>query len=96
MGKIVTLRHGQDASNWKCAFVATVVRLCPDINPDAADEASDAEFCDGVDPLLAAALWVDQQGQPSPANLTLHQDFHPLETDADAASQLKEALCQGR
>ena len=81
MGEIVTLRDGQDQKDWKCTFVAVVVSLCPDINPDAADEASDTEFCEGVDPSLAGALWVQQQGLPPPVHS--HQAWHP--SDADAA-----------
>ncbi len=85
MGKIITLRDGQDLSDWKCTFVATVVRLCPDINPDAADEASDAEFCEGVDPALTAALWVDQLGQPLLSHVDDHQVWHQMGIDTDAA-----------
>jgi len=85
MGEIVTLRDGQDLKDWKCAFVDVVMRLCPDINPDAADEASDTEFCKGVAPSLAAALWVEQQGPLLPAHIGAHQEWHPLDADADAA-----------
>jgi len=63
MGEIVTLRDGQDLRDWKCTFVVVVVSLCPDINPDAADEASDTEFCLEIDPSLAASMWVEQQGR---------------------------------
>ena len=77
MGEIVTLRDGQDLRDWKCTFVAVVVSLCPDINPDAADEASDTEFCLEIDPSLAASMWVEQQGLPPPSHIDAHRAGEP-------------------
>ena len=85
MDEIVTLRGTDPLKDWKSAFVAAVVRLCPDINPDSVDEASDVEFCEGVDPSLAATCWVDKQGSAPPAHVAPNQEWHPLDADEEAA-----------
>lgn len=81
MGEIVTLRDGQDLKDWKCTFVAVVLSICPDINPDAADEASDTEFCEGVDPSLAAALWIEHRWHD------VGEDLAPLDRCAGLHTQ---------
>ena len=85
MGDVVTLRDCQSLQTWKCTFVSAVVRVCPDINPDYADEASDAEFCEGLDPLLAAAQWVEHQGPPPASHAGTRPAWRPFGADADAA-----------
>jgi hypothetical protein len=82
MGEIVTLRDGKDQREWKCAFVSALVGLCPDVNPDSADEASDAEYCEGLDPVLAATHWAARLGPPPAAHVGLHRERHVSEADA--------------
>lgn len=45
---------------WKAAFAASLVRLVPDLNPDAADEASDQALKrhGTLAPESAALAWV--------------------------------------
>ena len=62
MGKIVAFREGHIEARWKGEFVAAILDLCPDLNPDWADESSDAEFREGLDPVQAARRWVARQG----------------------------------
>ena len=62
MGKVTAFREGHGEALWKGEFVAAVLDLCPDLNPDWADEASDAEFREELDPAEAARRWVARQG----------------------------------
>jgi hypothetical protein len=52
------------SSQWRQAFADCLIRLCPGINPDAADEASDSEFMDSADnpPDVAARRYALAKG----------------------------------
>ncbi|HEY4069261.1 MAG TPA: hypothetical protein VGM74_20300 [Burkholderiaceae bacterium] len=47
-------------SAWKWAFSDTLIRLFPEMNPDAADEVADSEFREHQElgPKLAAHRWL--------------------------------------
>ncbi|MDP9044611.1 MAG: hypothetical protein M3O01_07365 [Pseudomonadota bacterium] len=64
MTKIRTLRNAFPGSDWKSAFVKTLLGLRPDLNPDAADEISDSEFeaRKSLRPDIAAQNWTIAQG----------------------------------
>jgi hypothetical protein len=66
MRKVVAIRPEFEAHLWKVRFADTVIALCPDINPDAADEASDAELVHSSkrDPAVAARQWVARKFGP--------------------------------
>jgi hypothetical protein len=56
-------------NRWKADFVVELLALCPELNPDAADEASDAAVNNGLTPRLAAEQWAERQGPLPPANI---------------------------
>jgi hypothetical protein len=60
MPKVVAARPQVDSHLWKVQFSDTVIAMCPELNPDAADEASDAEVAHALlsDPVAAARRWV--------------------------------------
>jgi hypothetical protein len=60
MLKAVAIRSQVDSHLWKVQFADTVISMCPELNPDAADEASDAEVAHASqsDPIVAARRWV--------------------------------------
>lgn len=64
MVTIVNLPVPALASKWKMAFADSVIELCPELNPDAADEAADVAITAlrDVDPARAAAQWVRRRG----------------------------------
>jgi len=64
MTTVINLRTNFAASLWKVAFADTLIRLCPEMNPDAADEVADAEVGHGkdVDPIVAATRWARRHG----------------------------------
>jgi hypothetical protein len=64
MTTVINLRTNFAASLWKVAFADTLIRLCPEMNPDAADEVADAEVGHGkdADPIVAASRWARQHG----------------------------------
>ena len=63
MSTITTLRIFDQAS-WKSTFVQALMHLCPDMNPDAADEVSDLEFAPNRtrSPAFAAGDWAAAHG----------------------------------
>lgn len=63
MSKISVLRSGFEGTHWKRTFATCLTLLVPDMNPDAADEVSDAEFprSKDSDPEVAARRWVERQ-----------------------------------
>ena len=61
MSNIRTLRNAFPGMEWKSAFVSALMRLRPDMNPDAADEISDSEFAiaQAMHPDAAASHWAE-------------------------------------
>jgi len=53
------LSSRRDPSHWKAAFIARLVRLCPDVGAEAAAEVSQAAVTTNQDmpPSIAAAEW---------------------------------------
>ena len=71
--KVTVLRSGLEKtgtkSAWKWAFADALIRLCPDLNPDAADEFADSELIDSgfLDAELAAQRCAARlNGEPLP------------------------------
>lgn len=66
MPNVVAIRQELEPHFWKIRFADEVIAMCPDLNPDVADEASDREV--GVfprlEPAAAARLWVARQFGP--------------------------------
>ena len=62
MTNISVMRVNFEGTEWKKAFAESVMRLRPDMNPDRADELSDAEYVQGrqIDPAVAALRWFDR------------------------------------
>jgi hypothetical protein len=60
MTNVAVLRTTFAGTSWKCEFAECLTRLRPDLNPDAADEISDAMFRRGVSLTAAEAAhrWV--------------------------------------
>ena len=60
MPTVVAIRPQLESRLWKLQFADTVISMCPEMNPDAADEASDAEAARSAesDPVSAARRWV--------------------------------------
>jgi hypothetical protein len=69
MSNVRTLRAAFPGSDWKSSFVNALIRLRPDINPDAADEISDSEFAtaQAMQPEIAAHHWAAANG-PKPTD----------------------------
>lgn len=69
MSNIRTLRTAFAGSDWKSSFVTALLSLRPDLNPDAADEISDAEFAtaQAMQPEIAATHWAAAHG-PKPTD----------------------------
>jgi hypothetical protein len=65
--KVVAIRPDIEARLWKVRFADSVIAMCPDINPDAADEASDDAIraSSRLDPVAAAKLWVARKIGPA-------------------------------
>jgi hypothetical protein len=63
MTKLAVLRTAFIGTSWKCQFAEQLTRLRPDLNPDAADEISDAMHRDHADltPAEAANRWMTSQ-----------------------------------
>lgn len=59
MGTVSTLNGRVDSAAWKQSFTDALIGLCPDLNPDSADEVADAEYGAHkvLGPKSAAALW---------------------------------------
>lgn len=59
MSNIRTLRAAFPGAQWKVAFVSALMRLRPDLNPDAIDEISDSQFAvaQTMHPDVAASQW---------------------------------------
>lgn len=70
MTNIRTLRTVFPGSDWKSSFVAALLRLRPDINPDAADEISDSEFAaaQALQPEIAAHHWAASHSPVPPGD----------------------------
>ncbi len=71
MAATTTCAIDSKVSHWRQSFAEAVVRTCPEINPDLADEVADAEypFHQALVPDLAAAQWAARvwqgiEGQP--------------------------------
>lgn len=62
MGTVTTLIAEPDGSPWRQSFTDTLIRLCPALNPDVADEVADAEYKVNKElgPKLAAARWAER------------------------------------
>jgi hypothetical protein len=60
MSNVVEIRLEFLERMWKMQFADCVLAICPEVNPDAADEASDTEVIQfaGEDPAAAARRWV--------------------------------------
>jgi hypothetical protein len=60
MSTVATLRDKFDKTDWKVAFAGALLRLRPSMNPDAADEISDAQYLisHGREPDDAADDWI--------------------------------------
>lgn len=68
MSNVRTLRAAFPGSDWKSSFVRALMRLVPDLNPDAADEISDSQFASAraMSPEVAAHHWaLANTGKPS-------------------------------
>lgn len=63
MGTVTTLIAEPDGSPWRQSFTDTLIRLCPALNPDVADEVADAEYRVNKElgPKLAAARWAERE-----------------------------------
>jgi hypothetical protein len=63
MTKLAVLRTAFIGTSWKCQFAEHLTRLRPDLNPDAADEISDAVHREHADlsPAEAANRWMSSQ-----------------------------------
>jgi len=59
MRRPTPLPSHDDPSQWKAAFIARLVRLCPDVGAEAAAEVSQAAVTTNQDmpPSIAAAEW---------------------------------------
>jgi hypothetical protein len=59
MEKHSALRHRFDPTTWKVAFTQALLRLRPEMNPDAADEVSDSALGShhARDPVVSASDW---------------------------------------
>ena len=59
MADVVVLRSNFDNTAWKCAFADSLIGMCPDLNPDAADELADSAVLHAkeLDPAVAARRW---------------------------------------
>jgi hypothetical protein len=59
-------------SAWRSAFADALIKLQPDMNPDAADELSDAAFMDlsNLPPNEAAARWASDRAVSSAVQAT--------------------------
>ena len=59
MGTVAPLIGSFDSAPWKQSFADTLIRLCPALNPDVADEVADAEYraSKELGPKVAAARW---------------------------------------
>lgn len=77
---VVNLRTSFAASQWKVEFADSVINLCPEINPDAADEAADAEVvrCKDVDPVVAATRWARRHGFDDTESGALESEPDPV------------------
>lgn len=66
MSNVVAIRPEFEPHFWKVRFADAVIALCPDLNPDVADEASDAEVgaVPRLDPTAAARVWVAKRFGP--------------------------------
>jgi hypothetical protein len=71
MTNVVAIRPDIEARLWKVRFADSVIAMCPDINPDAADEASDNEIRSSsrLDPVTAAKRWVAAKIGPASPEL---------------------------
>lgn len=69
MSNIRTLRAAFAGSDWKSKFVNALMRLRPEMNPDAADEISDSEFAvaQAMHPDTAAHHWAATHS-PNPSD----------------------------
>ena len=86
------------SSGWKSAFVARLVRLCPDVGTEAAAEVSEAAHVtnQGMPPAIAAeewaALWVRRvrphadTPAPAPQNPRLPPEIDPAPPRAEEPS----------
>lgn len=86
------------SSGWKSAFVARLVRLCPDVGAEAAAEVSEAAHVtnQGMPPAIAAeewaALWVRRVRPqadipaPAPQNQRLPPEVGPAPPRAEEPS----------
>jgi hypothetical protein len=63
MTKLAVLRTAFLGTSWKCQFAEHLTRLRPDLNPDAADEISDAvhRVHGEMTPAEAANRWASRQ-----------------------------------
>lgn len=63
MANVSVMRRNFGSTEWKRAFADAVIRLRPDMNPDRADELSDAEYLSAkhVDPAVAASRWFGRE-----------------------------------
>ena len=59
MSNVRKLRAAFPGTDWKSSFVTALMRLRPDMNPDAADEISDLQFAvaQAMQPETAASHW---------------------------------------
>jgi|GEM_PF-5334231 len=66
MASVVAIRPELEPRLWKIRFADAVIALCPDVNPDAVDEASDSEVAAFrlLEPAAAARLWVARRFGP--------------------------------
>ena len=64
MATIINLRAKAALSAWKIGFADCLIQLCPDMNPDAADEAADDEAAQWKDsePGVLAVRWALRHG----------------------------------
>ena len=63
MADVVVLRSNFDNTAWKSAFADSLIGLCPELNPDAADELADSAVLHAkdLDPSTAARRWARAQ-----------------------------------
>jgi hypothetical protein len=94
MDKLTVLRHRFDRTAWKDAFAQALLRLRPDMNPDAADEVSDSEVIPNHarDPFESASDWAALNGGDTmPSN----REIYESPADGDESIQARRTGSSG-
>lgn len=64
MASVVILRSNFASTAWKSEFADRLIDLCPEMNPDVADEVADSVVLHArdMDPAIAAKNWASLHG----------------------------------